>query len=133
MIMENGVILKKFNENIQKYAADFSSGGLWEKLKKYAAKLGAKVVYTALKLYYVSLDPTISAADKLIITAALGYLILPIDLVPDWLPGGFIDDGLILAWALKQMQGVITNQAKQQAQAKLREWFPNVNVEELEA
>lgn len=131
--MENGVILKKFNENIQKYAADFSSGGLWEKLKKYAAKLGAKVVYTALKLYYVSLDPTISAADKLIITAALGYLILPIDLVPDWLPGGFIDDGLILAWALKQMQGVITNQAKQQAQAKLREWFPNVNVEELEA
>ena len=131
--MENGVILKKFNENIQKYAADFSSGDLWEKLKKYAAKLGAKVVYTALKLYYVSLDPTISAADKLIITAALGYLILPIDLVPDWLPGGFIDDGLILAWALKQMQGVITNQAKQQAQAKLREWFPNVNVEELEA
>lgn len=131
--MENGVILKKFNENIQKYAADFSSGDLWEKLKKYAAKLGAKVVYTALKLYYVSLDPTISAADKLIITAALGYLILPIDLVPDWLPGGFIDDGLILAWALKQMQGVITNQAKQQAQTKLREWFPNVNVEELEA
>ena len=37
--MENGVILKKFNENIQKYAADFSSGDLWEKLKKYAAKL----------------------------------------------------------------------------------------------
>lgn len=131
--MENGVILKKFNENIQKYAADFSSGDLWEKLKKYAAKLGAKVVYTALKLYYVSLDPTISAADKLIITAALGYLILPIDLVPDWFPGGFIDDGLILAWALKQMQGVITNQAKQHAQTKLREWFPNVNVEELEA
>ena len=131
--MENGVILKKFNENIQKYAADFSSGDLWEKLKKYASKLGAKVVYTALKLYYVSLDPTISAADKLIITAALGYLILPLDLVPDWFPGGFIDDGLILAWALKQMQGVITNQAKQQAQTKLREWFPNVNVEELEA
>ncbi|MDE6339595.1 MAG: DUF1232 domain-containing protein, partial [Muribaculaceae bacterium] len=91
-----------------------------------------QVVYTALKLYYVSLDPTISATDKLIITAALGYLILPIDIVPDWLPGGFLDDGVILGWALNQMQSVITTEAKQRAQAKLREWFPSVSTEDLD-
>ena len=130
--MDNGIILNKFRENLKKYSDDFSSGKLWEKLKESASKLGVKVVYTALQLYYLTLDPKVSLADKAIITAALGYLILPLDLVPDFMPAGFLDDGIILAWALKQMNAAISDETRAQALAKLREWFPNADLSVIE-
>ena len=130
--MDNGIILNKFRENLKKYSEDFSSGKLWEKLKESASKLGMKVVYTALQLYYLTLAPKVSLADKAIITAALGYLILPLDLVPDFMPAGFLDDGIILAWALKQMNAAISDETRAQALAKLREWFPNADLSVIE-
>ncbi|MBD5132414.1 MAG: DUF1232 domain-containing protein [Clostridiales bacterium] len=72
-----------------------------------------------------------NASDKLIITAALGYMILPLDLVPDFIPGGFIDDGVILTWALNQLKGKMTESTLQKAKDKLREWFPTVTDAEL--
>jgi uncharacterized membrane protein YkvA (DUF1232 family) len=38
----------------------------------------------------------------LIITALI-YFISPIDLIPDWLPGGFIDDAAVITWVLQSM------------------------------
>ncbi|MGA3286883.1 MAG: DUF1232 domain-containing protein [Bacteroidota bacterium] len=38
----------------------------------------------------------------LIITALI-YFISPIDLIPDWLPGGFIDDAALITWVLQSM------------------------------
>jgi uncharacterized membrane protein YkvA (DUF1232 family) len=42
----------------------------------------------------------------LIITALL-YFISPIDLIPDWLPGGFIDDAALITWVLQSMSSDI--------------------------
>lgn len=42
-------------------------------------------------------------AKKLtVIVAAIIYVITPLDLLPDFIPTGFIDDLSIIAWALKQ-------------------------------
>jgi uncharacterized membrane protein YkvA (DUF1232 family) len=38
----------------------------------------------------------------LIITALI-YFISPIDLISDWLPGGFIDDAAVITWVLQSM------------------------------
>ncbi|MBA2559883.1 MAG: DUF1232 domain-containing protein [Propionibacteriales bacterium] len=38
------------------------------------------------------------AARERLIVAALHYLITPVDLVPDFRPGGYIDDVLLLSW-----------------------------------
>ena len=130
--METGVILNKFKENFQKYSNEFSSGKLWEKLKKHTAKLGARIVYTILKLYYLTLDPHVSKNDKIIITAALGYLILPIDLIPDFLLGGFLDDGAILNWTLNQMEGIMSENTISQAQEKMMQWFSPETVKSLD-
>ena len=43
--------------------------------------------------------PDVSAADKGIIIAALGYLISPLDFIPDPIPvAGYTDDALAMAW-----------------------------------
>jgi uncharacterized membrane protein YkvA (DUF1232 family) len=39
-----------------------------------------------------------SLARERLIIAALHYLITPVDLVPDFRPGGYIDDVLLLSW-----------------------------------
>ncbi|MDQ3416683.1 MAG: YkvA family protein [Actinomycetota bacterium] len=38
------------------------------------------------------------AARERLIVASLDYLITPVDLVPDFRPGGYIDDVLLLSW-----------------------------------
>ena len=35
--------------------------------------------------------------------AALVYLVSPLDLFPDFLPGGLLDDAAVIAWAIKQL------------------------------
>ncbi|MBD5271693.1 MAG: DUF1232 domain-containing protein [Bacteroides sp.] len=129
--MDKGTILAGFQSKLEDYSKNFSVAKLWEKIQKNARKLGVKVVFEALKLFYMLQDPVVNASDKLIITAALGYMILPLDLVPDFIPGGFIDDGVILTWALNQLKGKMTEQTLQKAKSKLREWFPNITDAEL--
>jgi uncharacterized membrane protein YkvA (DUF1232 family) len=42
----------------------------------------------------------------LIITALI-YFISPVDLIPDWLPGGFIDDAALITWVLQSISSDI--------------------------
>jgi len=46
--------------------------------------------------------------NLLIIVAVLIYVCSPIDIIPDFLPGGFIDDVSIIGWATKKLTEEIT-------------------------
>lgn len=51
--------------------------------------------------YYCALDPQTPVKVKMILFAALGYFVLPVDAIPDVLTGlGFTDDATVLATAL---------------------------------
>ncbi len=51
--------------------------------------------------YYCALDTETPGKVKLVLFAALGYFVLPIDAIPDFLTGlGFTDDATVLATAL---------------------------------
>ncbi len=51
--------------------------------------------------YYCAIDPETPMKAKLVLFAALGYFVLPIDAVPDLVTGlGFTDDATVLATAL---------------------------------
>lgn len=43
--------------------------------------------------------PADSAARERLVVAALHYLLTPVDMVPDFRPGGYVDDVLLLSWA----------------------------------
>lgn len=89
-------------------------------------------MYAALLLYYVATDPNVSYEDKVKIYGALGYFILPVDLIPDLIPvAGYTDDMAALLWALRTVAANITPETKRKAKAKLREWFDDVNEKDL--
>jgi len=51
--------------------------------------------------YYCALDRQTPAKVKMVLFAALGYFVLPVDAIPDVLTGlGFTDDATVLATAL---------------------------------
>jgi uncharacterized membrane protein YkvA (DUF1232 family) len=49
-------------------------------------------------------DPRVPRRNKLIFAGVLAYLVMPVDLVPDWLPGiGKLDDLIMLCLAIDSM------------------------------
>jgi uncharacterized membrane protein YkvA (DUF1232 family) len=68
-----------------------------EKMRPYARKI--PLALQALALFYCMLDPATPLAVKIGIATALGYVVSPVDAVPDVIPGvGWLDDaGAILA------------------------------------
>ena len=120
-------------DNYEKYQKYFSDNQFWGKLKKIARKAGIKVAYAALLLYYVLRNPATPKADRTKIVGALGYLILPTDLLPDFLPVvGFTDDLAALAWALYSVAKNVTPEVKIQARQKLGEWFEDYDDSDIE-
>ena len=114
----------KAPKEIEKYQENYSESGLQHKIKSVARWAGAKVTYAVLLLYYVLQSPTISKADKSKIYGALGYFILPTDLVVDFLPlVGYSDDLAALMIALHAVATNITPEIKAQAKSKLTKWF----------
>jgi len=109
---------------IVKYADQYNENAFWKKLQKFARKAGIKVTYAALLLFYVLKSPMTSSKDRAKILGALGYFILPIDLVPDFIPiAGYTDDLAALTWGVYCVIKSITPEVKAQAAAKLHEWF----------
>lgn len=88
--------------------------GFWAKVKRYAAKVPfAKEVVT---LYYCSVDPKTPLSAKVKAVGALAYWILPIDLIPDFIPvAGFADDATAVFIAYKAISSQITEEHKEKA------------------
>lgn len=115
--------------NTEKYRKHYNDDDFWDKIMNVAKKAGAKVVYCALLLYYVLKSSSVPTEDKLIIIGALGYFIMPLDLIADFIPiAGYTDDLAALIACYKAVKNNITPEIKQQAQNKYSEWFDNSDV-----
>lgn len=105
------------------YGSYFSDSRFWRKLSDKVKKMGLDLAYSALVLYYALRDPNLPVWARGKIYGALGYLIFPADAVPDWWPGGYVDDAAVIAAALAAVAMHIDADAKHAARSKLRDWF----------
>ena len=110
------------------YSKHYNEKSFWRKIKKVGSAAGQQVVYAALLLYYVMKDPAVEMKHKIIIAAALGYFILPVDAIPDIVPLlGYTDDFGALILALTKIYTAITPEIKEKAQTKMKSWFEKVD------
>lgn len=120
------------SQELTRYQGRYSEDKFWKKLKKIASKAGAKVVYYALVLFYALVDPATPNKYKAVIAGALGYLILPLDVLPDFLPfAGLADDWAALIAAVTYVLRAITPDIKAQAKLKMLSWFPDADSSAL--
>jgi uncharacterized membrane protein YkvA (DUF1232 family) len=98
----------------------YSHSRLWLTLKKAAASAGRQTLLTALTLFYCLQDRDTPTWAKGVIVGALAYLILPVDLIPDIIPGaGYGDDWGALVAALATVAAYIKDVHKSKAAAQL--------------
>ena len=88
-------------------------------------RAGRLVARPALECLELLSDPETPAPAKLTVLAALTYLVLPFDLIPDFLPvAGFSDDLVALTALLSTCGRHRSDAIRQRAQRKLDRWFP---------
>ena len=96
----------------------FEEKSLWDKIKSVAKKAGKEVIKLVLTLYYCLRDEDTPAWARATIIGALIYFISPLDAVPDFLPGGFVDDLAVLGAAAAMVAAHI----KPEHRARAQEW-----------
>ncbi|WP_084315747.1 YkvA family protein [Thalassobacillus devorans] len=118
--------LKNFNpakavETGRKY---FSESSFFAKMGRYAMLLGSKIAYYSFLLYYTFKSPKTPKKDKLTIAGALGYLIFPADVIPDFIPVvGFADDSLAIIYAIYSVVSHIDESIKAKAHVSMVKYF----------
>ena len=94
-------------------------------LQRLLRRAGRTIAAPALEALEMMLDASTPAPARLTMMAALSYLLMPADLIPDLLPVAGFSDDLV---ALTAMMGIwnqhITPEIRDRARRRLDRWFP---------
>ena len=94
-------------------------------LKKILLRAGRAIAQPALEGFELIMDNATPPQVRISIMGALTYLIVPVDLIPDFIPAsGFSDDLVALTAVISLWQHHITPEIKFRAKSKLDKWFP---------
>ena len=108
------------DERYGRYEGEYSQPRFFAKLFKHAGRIGTSLLYKALQLFYVAQKPEVPLKVKATIYGALGYFILPFDVIPDMIVGvGYGDDASAVLVALGIAHMYIDEDAREQAKQKL--------------
>lgn len=98
----------------------YSDAGFWAKTGSILRTAGKKVVEPALLLYYAARRPETPMWAKSVVYSALGYLIFPVDAIPDIVPVvGYSDDLGVLVAAVGTIAAYIDGGVRKRAREKL--------------
>ncbi len=96
----------------EKCKENYSPEKFWNKLKNNSMRLGILALRQILTLYILLRSKHVPPWAKASILAVLGYLICPFDLIPDFIPGGLVDDMAAITLLLAELEIYPTTQVK---------------------
>ena len=128
----------KFDESqitekeLQKYEQHYNESSFLDKVTKYGKLIGINALYKAVQLWFVMQKPDVPATTKTVIMGALGYLIAPLDFLPDLMPVlGYTDDFVAITFALIKVQGYIDEEVERKSKHLLAKIFGEEAVSKL--
>jgi uncharacterized membrane protein YkvA (DUF1232 family) len=94
-------------------------------LQRLLRRAGRAIALPALECLELLLDGNTPTQVRLTMLAALTYLLLPLDLIPDFIPAAGFSDDLVALTALLGLTGRhLTPDIRSRARRKLDRWFP---------
>lgn len=101
---------------------------IWAAIKNNAGKVGIETTRMMLELFYVLKSPETSIINKTLIVTALGYQLLPEDVLPRDRFGllGLLDNVATVGFAYSKVKSSVTPQIGQQVNNILCQWFGDV-------
>ncbi len=104
-------------------STDIDEGLLWRLLRR----AGRSVARPAIECLELVLDAQTPLQVRLTMVAALTYLLMPLDLIPDFIPvAGFGDDVVAMTALLGLYRTHMSEAVRARAQRRLDQWFPPV-------
>ena len=114
--------------NLKGYEKHFSESELWNKIAKIGKSIGAAIIYPVLLLFNLLKSSETDLKEKTMIIGALGYFILPLDLIPDAIPtAGFTDDMAALGAIISALASCITIELQNEAKQKCHELLGDID------
>ena len=103
------------------------------KMSRLARTAGTRTAYIALLLYYAYERKETPKWAKRVVLGSLGYLLMPLDAVPDLTPIlGYTDDLAVLAAGLTTVAAYINEDVRKNARTKLTAWLPAADEAEMQ-
>ena len=115
------------NANQEVFEAEVLESSVIEEglLKKILLTAGRAIAQPALEGFELLMDNSTPPQVRISIMGALTYLIIPVDLIPDFIPAsGFTDDLVALTAVISLWQHHITPEMRFRAKCKLDKLFP---------
>ena len=117
---------------MKKEVSTFTDNKLKRWLNRYTKSLGQKFVYSALLLFYAYKRSDTPSWAKNIIIGALGYVLAPIDSIPDLTPFlGFTDDLGVMTFGLVSIACYVNDEVRGKAREQLKAFFSEIDEESL--
>ena len=98
----------------------FDETSFWNKLTTLPQQAGCQVIKLAITLFVILTSTDAPKSTRAIIITALAYFIFPLDAIPDFLPGGYIDDIAVMSGVLAKVNSYLNADLK----AKIAEYMP---------
>ena len=115
----------KTNQNIYEAEVIESSTINSNIILKILIKAGRSIAKPALEVLEMAMDPLTPTNVRISLIASLAYLIMPLDLLPDFMPViGFSDDFVALTAVLSIWSKYMTPAIRIRAEEKLNKLFP---------
>ena len=117
---------------LKKNRAQYDEQTFWDKMGNYAKQLGLKALYSVFLLFFALKSETTPKWAKGVTLGALGYLLNPIDLLPDLTPVlGYTDDIGIITFGLATVAAHISPAVREKAREQLKIWAGDYDLTEL--
>lgn len=114
---------KQLEQAIEGKDKHYSDKKFLTKIKRVGGKIGKEALQAAATLFVALKSPDMPNSSKLIVLGALGYFILPIDVITDFLPFvGLTDDIAVIMMALGKVYLSITDEMKYEAAVLADKW-----------
>ena len=118
-------------EKLPKYQKEYSESKFSKKILKYAKQAGCQLVYCAFLIHELIKSPNVPIKYKAMLCGALGYFILPLDLIPDAVPLiGYSDDLSAIIAVLKIVSSLIDDKMRERALENAKKIFGDVDIKE---
>ena len=117
--------------NLGDYAHHYDEDRLWQKLRQMPRSSLALILENVLLLYELLSDRDTPLWVRGTLIGVLGYLVWPLDLCPDFIPGvGLLDDAAMLALALANADVFVTDKIREKAKKRMTKIMPTTTTGE---
>ena len=105
-----------------KYFKYYSNSNITKKLAKMFKRISKRAFRQVVTLVVMLKNKDVPKFAKASIIGVLGYLICPIDLVPDFLPVGLVDDFAAIAILMAEISIYMTDEIKDKVDKIIKEF-----------